>query len=123
MRVYSHSYWLVIFVQPIAAECWRGRGGKLSRILGKKTQYLMKTLYLLFCSVRYSTISLCKKNENNHFIFCCKAVLCRWFCLAGPFKGTVSKKVLSALKGRSLNIIFSVRTVYTHVRISVRCNS
>ena len=23
------------FVQPIAAECWRGRGGKLSRILGK----------------------------------------------------------------------------------------
>ena len=25
------------FVQPIAAECWRrGRGGKLSRILGKK---------------------------------------------------------------------------------------
>ena len=27
------------FVQPIAAECWRGRGGKLLRILGKKTQY------------------------------------------------------------------------------------
>ena len=25
MRVYSHSYWLVIVVQPIAAECWRGR--------------------------------------------------------------------------------------------------
>ena len=24
------------FLQPIAAECWRGRGGKLSRILGKK---------------------------------------------------------------------------------------
>ena len=24
------------FVQPMAAECWRGRGGKLSRILGKK---------------------------------------------------------------------------------------
>ena len=24
------------FVQPIAVECWRGRGGKLSRILGKK---------------------------------------------------------------------------------------
>ena len=36
MRVYSHSYWLVFYVQPIAAECWRGRGGKLSRILGKK---------------------------------------------------------------------------------------
>ena len=31
-------------LQPIAAECWRGRGGKLSRILGK-TQYLMNTLY------------------------------------------------------------------------------
>ena len=37
LRMYSHSYWLVIFVQPIAAECWRGRGGKLSRILGKNT--------------------------------------------------------------------------------------
>ena len=24
------------FVQPIAVECWRGRGGKLSRILGMK---------------------------------------------------------------------------------------
>ena len=32
------------FLQPIAAECWRGRGGKLSRILGIKTQYLMNTL-------------------------------------------------------------------------------
>ena len=27
---------LYFFVQPIAAECWRGKGGKLSRILGKK---------------------------------------------------------------------------------------
>jgi len=35
----------IFFVQPIAAECWRGRGGKLLRILGKKTQYLMNTLY------------------------------------------------------------------------------
>ena len=33
MRVYSHSYWLTFFVQPIAAECWRGRSGKLLRIL------------------------------------------------------------------------------------------
>ena len=39
MRVYSLSYWLVIFVQPIAAECRRGRGGKLSRILGKNTKF------------------------------------------------------------------------------------
>ena len=30
-----------LFVQPIAAACWRGRGGKLSRILEKKTQYLI----------------------------------------------------------------------------------
>ena len=27
------------FVQPIAAECWRGRGGKLSRIRGKNTNF------------------------------------------------------------------------------------
>ena len=32
----SHSFWLLIFVQPIAAQCWRGRGGKLSRILEKE---------------------------------------------------------------------------------------
>ena len=25
------------YVQPIAADCWRGRGGKLSRFLGKNT--------------------------------------------------------------------------------------
>ena len=28
------------FLQPIAADCWRGRGGKLSRILGKKHNIL-----------------------------------------------------------------------------------
>ena len=26
----------IFFVQPIATECWRARGGKLLRILGKK---------------------------------------------------------------------------------------
>ena len=46
MRVYSHPYWLLFFVQPKAAECWRERGGKLSRILEKTTQYLMNTLYV-----------------------------------------------------------------------------
>ena len=49
MWEYSLSYWLVFFVQPIAADCWRGRGGKLSRILGKKTQYLIyNTLYYMY---------------------------------------------------------------------------
>ena len=42
MRVYSYSYWLVIFC---TTNSCRGRGGKLSRILRKK-QYLMNTLYL-----------------------------------------------------------------------------
>ena len=28
---------MVFFVQLIAAECWQGRGGKLTRILGKNT--------------------------------------------------------------------------------------
>ena len=32
--------------QSLLAECWRGKGGKFSRILGKKPQYLMNTLYL-----------------------------------------------------------------------------
>ena len=36
MIMYSYSNWLVIFVQPIAAVCWQGRGGKLLIILGKK---------------------------------------------------------------------------------------
>ena len=36
------------FVQPIAAECWRGRGGKLQTFENswKKTHYLMNTLYV-----------------------------------------------------------------------------
>ena len=37
MRVYSHSCWLVICCTTNSTECWRGRGGKLSRILGKNT--------------------------------------------------------------------------------------
>ena len=35
MRV-SHSYWLAIFVQPIAAQCWRSRGHKILKILRKE---------------------------------------------------------------------------------------
>ena len=54
MRVYSHSDWLVIFVQPIAAECWRGRGGKLSRILGKIKQYLMNSCTYCILDNNYS---------------------------------------------------------------------
>ena len=46
MRVYSLSYWLVFFVQPIAADCWRGRGSKLARIHEKKPQFLMNTQYI-----------------------------------------------------------------------------
>ena len=42
------------FIQPIAAVCWRGRGGKLLRILEKK-QYSMNTLYVL----RVSSTLLC----------------------------------------------------------------
>ena len=37
--MYSHSYWLTFFVQPIAAECWRGRRDKLSGILGEKNTW------------------------------------------------------------------------------------
>ena len=33
----THPIGWNFFVQPIAAECWRGRGGKLLRILGKNT--------------------------------------------------------------------------------------
>ena len=36
----------IFFVQQIAAKCWLGKGGKLSRILGKK-QYSMNTLYVI----------------------------------------------------------------------------
>ena len=43
----THSYWLVVFVPLIAADCWRGRGAKLSRIIGKKTQKLINTLYIM----------------------------------------------------------------------------
>ena len=32
-------------VQPIAALCWRGKCRKILKILEKKTQYLMNTLY------------------------------------------------------------------------------
>ena len=78
MRAYSHSYWLVIFVQPKAAEYWRGSGGKLSNILGKK-QYLINTLYLfvhrktgiVFCLCKFAhlclfnvLVSFVKKSSN-----------------------------------------------------------
>ena len=37
MRVYSHFYWIVIFLQPIPDDGWRRRGGKFSKTLGKNT--------------------------------------------------------------------------------------
>ena len=32
-----HSYWLTIFVQPMAAQCWRRLGHKIRHFLGKNT--------------------------------------------------------------------------------------
>merc|ERR1711860_278717 len=40
------------FVQPIGAECWRGRGGKPSRILGKNTIFNEHPVYCTFPQVR-----------------------------------------------------------------------
>ena len=37
MRVHSHSYWLAIFCAT--KQCWRSRGCKLLKILGKKTHF------------------------------------------------------------------------------------
>ena len=67
MRVYSHSHWLVIFVPPIAAECWRGRGGKLSTILGKNTIFNEHPVH------KYNTIHTCaynliKKSDTTCFV-------------------------------------------------------
>ena len=44
------------FVHHITAECWRGRGDKLSIFFGKETQYLMNTLYvvLIFIELNYN---------------------------------------------------------------------
>ena len=44
--LYSHSYWLTIFVQPIGAQCCRRRGRKIQIILGGKTQCLMNLLQM-----------------------------------------------------------------------------
>ena len=63
MRVYSHSYRLVTFLQPIAAECWRGRGGKHSKILRKKTQYLINILF-------HRLSGKTKKDSTVQFVGC-----------------------------------------------------
>ena len=44
--LYSHSYWLTIFVQPIGEQCCRRRGRKIQIILGGKTQCLMNLLQM-----------------------------------------------------------------------------
>ena len=67
MRMHSHSYWLVIFVQPIAAECRRGRGGKLSRILWKKTI----CNELLVCNAKQSLyVENCMTPPVNDTVHC-----------------------------------------------------
>ena len=61
------------FVQPITAECWRERGGTLSRILGKKNTIFTDHPVVTWCSfvsghslrertefVRYSKTSAAK---------------------------------------------------------------
>ena len=76
MRVYSHSYCLVVFVQPISG--WRGRGGKLLRILGKKTKskiYLLRQgTILLFSSQEISPlhkVKLAHLKRGPHCKFLC----------------------------------------------------
>ena len=46
MRLYSHSYWLVIYCTTNSA-C-EGEVANFREFLEKKTQYLMNTLYVLF---------------------------------------------------------------------------
>ena len=77
--VHSHSYWLVIFVQPIAAECWRRIGGKLSRILWEKNNILWTpcTLILIFYSfIQNYFIELKIKIHPNLFILNCADHIC-----------------------------------------------
>ena len=70
MRVYSHSYWLVVFVQPIAAESWRRRGGKLSSVLGKNTIFnehpvLTRGFRLFLWVIRFEFIYCCAKSVTR----------------------------------------------------------
>ena len=67
MRVYSHTNWLPNLVnfcrQPIAAiaaQCLRGRGGKIMKVFGKKTQFFLNTLYLFHNSFPFL-------HPNSHY--------------------------------------------------------
>ena len=55
----------IFFVQPIEAECWRARGSKLSGILGKKTQYLINTLYIIAYQIGINLQTNPKKLQQN----------------------------------------------------------
>ena len=67
MRVYSHTNWLPNLVnfcrQPIAAiaaQCLRGRGGKIMKVFGEKTQFFLNTLYLFHNSFPFL-------HPNSHY--------------------------------------------------------
>ena len=67
MRVYSHSYWLVIFAQPIAADCWRGGGGKLLRIHGEKNTIINEhPVYLSSLSEAQSLLNSNRPIHSNY---------------------------------------------------------
>ena len=52
--LYSHFYWLSFFLRPIAsAQCWRGRGGKIIKMLRKKHKFhIFTSIRLFFCTVQ-----------------------------------------------------------------------
>ena len=54
------------FVQPIAAECWRGRGGKLSRVLGKNT--IFNEHPVLHTHLQTAILTNRRQNGRTHIV-------------------------------------------------------
>ena len=48
-RVYSLSYWLALFCTSNSAQCWRGRGGNLLKVLGGGGTFFSSHPFFLPC--------------------------------------------------------------------------
>ena len=77
MRVNSHSYWMLANIcTTIVAQCWRGRGGKIMKILGKSTistehpVFLITKILLIIANIPIQVILFNIRSDTHKKTIC-----------------------------------------------------
>ena len=93
MRVYSHSYWLVIFCTTNSSRVLARERWQTFENSWKKTQYILNTLYVInVYAETYSPYSLCRRILVGGEGQPVTTIYVWFFCGLSSFNGTLFRK-------------------------------